>query len=218
VATGSSEVEAGQAIEPIIAALQAGEAPEENFRRLFLVYHRPVYGFFSRRGLPPDACQDLTQETFLGIYRGMGTFRMGMPFDAWLFTLATNVYRKRLRRERAGRRRGEEVPFETDPETDSRPGGSRAETIAASDLGPGEDSLRSERARLLREAVEGLPDQMRACLVLRVYHDLKYREIAVAMGLSIDTVKAHLFQARQRLRAGLGDYFLPPDDAAEETP
>jgi DNA-directed RNA polymerase specialized sigma24 family protein len=50
---------------------------------------------------------------------------------------------------------------------------------------------------------------MKACLVLRVYHDLKYREVAARLRLSIDTVKAHLFQARQRLKNELGEYFLP---------
>jgi DNA-directed RNA polymerase specialized sigma24 family protein len=46
---------------------------------------------------------------------------------------------------------------------------------------------------------------MRRCLALRVEQDLKYREIASVMRLSIDTVKAHLFQARQRLKETLGD-------------
>jgi DNA-directed RNA polymerase specialized sigma24 family protein len=45
---------------------------------------------------------------------------------------------------------------------------------------------------------------------LRVYWDLKYKEIAVLMGVSIDTVKAHLFQARQLLRNKLGSYFAEP--------
>ena len=48
---------------------------------------------------------------------------------------------------------------------------------------------------------------MRKCLMLRVYHDLRYREIAGVMRLSAETVKVHLFQARKRLQSELGPYF-----------
>jgi RNA polymerase sigma factor (sigma-70 family) len=74
--------------------------------------------------------------------------------------------------------------------------------------------LRKERTRLLRDAIERLPEQMRKCLVLRVYHEMKYREIATVLKLSPETVKVHLFQARRRLQADLGDYFR---DALPET-
>ncbi|HUP43451.1 MAG TPA: sigma factor-like helix-turn-helix DNA-binding protein, partial [Thermoanaerobaculia bacterium] len=63
-----------------------------------------------------------------------------------------------------------------------------------------------------RSAVAELPDQMRDCLTLRLYHDLAYREIAVIKKLSIETVKAHLFRARKKLEERLGDFALGDDD------
>jgi RNA polymerase sigma-70 factor (ECF subfamily) len=60
---------------------------------------------------------------------------------------------------------------------------------------------------VLREAIEKLPEQMRKCLMLRVYQEMKYREIATLLRLSPETVKVHLFQARRRLREDLGPYF-----------
>jgi DNA-directed RNA polymerase specialized sigma24 family protein len=51
---------------------------------------------------------------------------------------------------------------------------------------------------------------MRRCVVLRVDYDLKYKDIAALMRISIETVKAHLFQARKQLKAKLGDYFADP--------
>ena len=58
---------------------------------------------------------------------------------------------------------------------------------------------------------------MRRCLVLRVYQEMKYREIAALLRLSPETVKVHLFQARKRLREELGPYFADavPEDEAE---
>ena len=57
---------------------------------------------------------------------------------------------------------------------------------------------------------------MRKCLILRVYHEMKYREIGTVLRLSPETVKVHLFQARRRLQEELGDYFRDaiPEEAA----
>lgn len=208
MATRTATRDIGPLVDSLLEERAAGRAGEESFRRLFGLYFRPVHDFFARRGFSPADCQDLTQETFLGIYRGVGSFRRGAPFDAWLFAVAANVYRKRLRHQAAGVRRGWEVPL------DAAPGGPEEEgepalELAAEAEGPDGGTLARERARLLRRAVEALPPQMKACLVLRVYHDLKYREVAARLRLSIDTVKAHLFQARQRLKNELGEYFLP---------
>ena len=63
-------------------------------------------------------------------------------------------------------------------------------------------------AQALRQAVEGLPGQMRRCTELRIYRDLSYREIAVVMCRSIETVKVHLFQARKKLKDSFGDIDL----------
>lgn len=198
-----------ESVQSLIERLQtAGSPREEDFRRLFDLFYPRLVCFFSRRGFPPQDCLDLTQETFLGIYRGIGSFRRDSRFETWLFSIATNAWRKRLRRGTAGKRDGQEVPLE--PETP------RAEPRDESPP-PGEDVLRRERSRLLREAVEKLPDQMRRCLVLRVYQEMKYREIAALLYLSPETVKVHLAQARRRLREDLGPYFAEavPEDEAE---
>jgi RNA polymerase sigma-70 factor, ECF subfamily len=199
-----------ESVQSIIERLQGAGAPrEEDFRRLFDLFYPRLVHFFARRGFPPQDCLDLTQETFLGIYRGIGSFRRDSRFETWLFSIATNAYRKRLRWGVADKREGQEVPLEPDGTTRNEP---RDESPP-----PGEDVLRKERSRLLREAVEKLPDQMRRCLVLRVYQEMKYREIAALLRLSPETVKVHLFQARKRLREELGPYFADAvlEDEAE---
>jgi RNA polymerase sigma-70 factor, ECF subfamily len=190
--------EAAHGVAALLRAIQAGERPEESFRRLFELYHRPLLGFFARRGLPPADCQDLTQETFLGVHRGMGAFVPGAPFEPWLFTIAANALRKRRRYATAGVRQGAEVSLD-EPETSA--------VLPADAASPLSDAVAGEGSRLLKAAIERLPPQMRSCLVLRVYRDLQYREIASVLQVSIETVKAHLFQARQRLRSELGPHF-----------
>jgi RNA polymerase sigma-70 factor, ECF subfamily len=201
-----------ESVQKIIEELQAGISVEGNFRLLCDLYHRPLYHFFAKRGFSPQDCLDLTQETFLGIYRGMGSFRRDARFETWLFKVATNAFRKRLRLGTADKRTGQEVSLEADADDDR----ALKERVPASGPVPGEGALQKERARLLREAIERLPEQMRKCLILRVYHEMKYREIGTVLRLSPETVKVHLFQARKRLQAELGDYFrdATPEEAA----
>jgi len=189
----------GASAGAIFEELQAGSRREENFHRLFDLYYGRVVRFFAKRGIPAEDCRDLAQDTFVGIYRGIGAFRGEAELDAWIFKIAANLYRKRLRWGAAEKRAG------TDVAQPAEILGDGPAAIPAEGSAPDSRILDQERSRLLRAAVQTLPDQMRNCLILRVYYDLKYREIATAMRISIETVKAHLFQARQRLKESLGE-------------
>src|SRR3954452_4308602 len=159
MATCYSEVNPRKSmIESLIEQLQAPascddpDAANEAFRRLFGLYSPRLYHFFSRRGFSHADCLDLTQETFLGIYKGIGAFRRDSSFETWLFKIATNAYRKRLRWGIAGKRDAPEVPLDESP----KEGGAMAaiSTVAATDLpAPGEEMLQRERALVLRQAI-----------------------------------------------------------------
>jgi RNA polymerase sigma-70 factor (ECF subfamily) len=171
------------------------EDPEELFRR----YYRPLVGFFARRGFSTEDSRDLAQETFFRVYKNWAGFRGESSEVTWLFQIATNLYRNKIRSRSTLKRDMQVVPLDL-------PDG---EPVAADD---GQETaldaiLLEERTKLLRDALEGLPPQMRQAVLLRVDGDLKYREIAELMSVSIETVKAHLYQARQQLRDKLGDYF-----------
>lgn len=195
----------------ILAELQAGDRREESFHRLFDLYHGRVFHFFAKRGIPPEDCHDLTQETFVGIYKGVGSFRGEAEFQTWIFKIATNIYRKRLRWGAAEKRAGTGVALDELGDPDSASLGDGPGALPDKGDPPDRRILDTERSRLLRAAVRTLPNQMRKCLILRVYYDLKYREVAETLGISIDTVKAHLFQARMRIKESLGDYFEDVD-------
>lgn len=184
-----------------VARLQAGKDEESSFRVLFEHYWPAVRRFLGRRVVSAEDLVDLTQETFLRIYKGVGGFRGDASFGTWVFRVAHNTHLKWLeRRNRQGEiDLGGIVVNEPAPSTDGDPPPGSPD--------PPEDPLavlvRRERRAALRRAIDALPDQMRRCMVLRVYHELSYREIAEAMRLSIETVKVHLFQARKRVRAAL---------------
>ena len=193
-------------VDRAIREWQAGVECDENFRRLFEHYYRSIHRFFSRRGASSDESRDLTQETFVRVFQGIDEFRREAPFEAWLFQIASNVYRNSLRsaatRKRGGRLVCSDIVRDPLGESDLERGST---DVAALDR-----VLQAERRRLLREAVMALPTQMRRCLILRVYQDRTYEEIAFVLRLSVQTVKAHLFQARRQLRTRMAQYFEVP--------
>ena len=189
-----------------IENFQAGTEREQSYRFLVERFYQPVRGFFARRVFSADDCLDLTQETFLGLYRGLEGYRAEARFEFWLFRIAQTTYLKWLRTRKrrdevslqeAGRPVAAGASSTTRPE-DHEPVVAVGETQLA-------DVLRGERFELLREAIAELPEQMRRCVTLRVYQDRSYREIAEIQDVSIETVKAHLFQARKKLKEKLKD-------------
>jgi RNA polymerase sigma-70 factor (ECF subfamily) len=146
-----------------------------------------------------EECLDLTQETFLRVYKGLRGYRGDAPFGAWLYRIAGNVLRRHAARRPGTGSRPRQVPLE---EAQQGPSGSEAGAGPPPAAEPGRAlaaMLGSERRRLLRRAVAELPEQRRRCIVLWAYHELTYEQIAVALQLSIGTVKAHLAQARKQL-------------------
>lgn len=180
---------------------------EIEFQDLFRRYYRPVLGFFARKGFAPEDALDLTQETFLGIYKGLGAFRGESRIETWLYKVATTTYLKRLRASATAKRAGVELAYDEAPGGDSRASwpGAAAVAAASAEGSQLEEVLGDERRQAMRRAIADLPEQMRKCLTLRVYQEMTYREIATVMRLKIDTVKAHLFQARRKLRKGLDE-------------
>jgi RNA polymerase sigma factor (sigma-70 family) len=193
----------------LVERIQAGIDYERSCRELYLLFRRRTLGFFAARGFSADECAELTQETFIRVFLGVGRLRSAPRFATWLFEIAANVYRNELRRRRAGKRDAFEESIEDLVQTAAagRPDALPALRSKAPD--PLAEALRRERLESLRAQLDSLPPQMRRCVKLRLYQDLKYREIAVLMNISIETVKAHLHQAQLRLQIAFSD---PPDD------
>jgi len=188
----------------IIRAFKQGREREENFRHLFERYYAPVTRFFQRNGLSPEDSRGLTQETFISVYRGLDGYVETAPFESWLYTLALNVYRNEIERRRAKKRDAPQVSLD-DP-GGPEPAPALAARLAAPALDPMQALLEKERVQHIHAAMQALPEQMRRCVQMRVVNDLSYQEIAGVLGLAVNTVKAHLHQARRILKEKLRDY------------
>ncbi|HEY8022718.1 MAG TPA: sigma-70 family RNA polymerase sigma factor [Thermoanaerobaculia bacterium] len=184
-----------------------GAERDETFRQIYLLFYRKAYRFFVRRGFPGDEAKDLTQDTFLRLHQNLASFRGEARFETWLFKIAANIYKNRLRSGSTLKREGQEVAWEDVAEGELTAAPAEVCKARSAEKGPLDQVLTEERAERLHAAVADLPPQMRRCVMMRVTGDMKYREIADVLQVSVDTVKAHLYQARQQLKGRLGDYF-----------
>jgi RNA polymerase sigma-70 factor (ECF subfamily) len=191
----------GAPIETIFEQIRDGTGREESFRLLFDRFYWPLYRFFEHRGFSTEECQDLIQETFLRVYRGIGTFRGEARWEHWLFRIAANTAIKALRHRAASKRAGQTVSWE----------GEDIAVTADTAPAPLRRLLGKEMKEVLSQAIAGLPPQMRRCVRLRVFQDLDYGEIAEVLQISPSTVKVQLFKARKRLQMELEDSFVDFD-------
>lgn len=172
------------------------------FEELFRQLYRPVLHFLARQGCSPEECNDLAQETFLRAHRSFETFRGDAKASTWLFGIALNVWRNKIRDRKAGKRAAKEVPLSVVDHAPPDPGGQALDA-----------TIRGERLRLLKSAVADLPPQMQRCVLLRVYQDRSFRDVAEIVGVSESTAKSQVSLARSRLRELLSEHY--PDLEAD---
>jgi RNA polymerase sigma-70 factor (ECF subfamily) len=189
----------------LILAIKQGRNVEDNFQALFERRYAQILRFFRRKGFDPEECRDLTQETFISVYKGVKDLRQPEQFESWLFAIAHNVWCSLIESRSAQKRAATLLSLEWQGENDDHP--PIAAGLAAGGADPLTVILDKEKLEKLREALERLPQQMRRCAQLRVVYDMSYLEIASLMGISVNTVKAHLHQAQHVLRAQLSVYF-----------
>ncbi|MEO5959908.1 MAG: sigma-70 family RNA polymerase sigma factor [Opitutaceae bacterium] len=150
-------------------------------------WERPVKSVIARLVLNAREAEDLAQETFVRVWQQRGKFRPDAEFRPWIFSIAVNIARNRLRWWRSR----PEVALEewTEGASETESGATAAE--------------RRERAEAVRTAVAALPAELREALVLSVYEQMPHAEIALALGATIKAVETRIARARARLRQAL---------------
>ncbi len=178
--------------EDLVLAWQNGVETDARFRCLFERYYARVLLFFRRQGLTPEDAEELTQTTLLAVYKNLADLREPAQFAGWLFRIAQNTLRNHWAANQTQKRAARVVELDAEREGAA----DWDDLLATSGTGPLDALLEAERLQRLRAAMEELPEQMRRCLRLRIVQEMTINEIASALGLAPNTVKAHLFQAR----------------------
>lgn len=167
------------------------EGDNRAFDLLVRKYQNRIIKLISRYVRDPSEALDVAQETFLKAYRAIPRFRGDSAFYTWLYRIAINTAKNHLA---AQIRR----PLDASIETDDDDGFDLTSQLQDLDS-PDQVLLKEEVERTVVEAVENLPDDLRAAITLRELEGLSYEEIAEAMGCPIGTVRSRIFRAREAI-------------------
>jgi RNA polymerase sigma factor (sigma-70 family) len=191
--------------EELIINFIGGRDREEHFRLLFERFYDRIYRFLRRKGLSTEDCADLTQDVFFSIYKELESLRDISLFEHWMYKIAVNIYRAHIERRMAQKRSGQTISLEGE-ESYANELNKRALYNTDRYIDAMKITLEKERMEKFCEAMRQLPEQMRRCAQLRIIDELSYQEIASTMGISVNTVKAHLHQAQKILKEKLRAY------------
>ncbi len=173
--------------------LQRAKAKDmDAFESIVRANERLLYNYALRMLCSREDAGDAVQETFIKAYSGMDSFRGESRLSVWLCRILNNVCVDMLRKRR------DTVPLSLTSEDGEE---STLMDIPDERFDPAAMLERKDLRERVREAVESLPEDFRAPLLLREYGDHSYAEIARILSLDMGTVKTRIFRARKKLCA-----------------
>jgi len=182
----------------LIGELQAGS--EEAFAWLITHYHQPIYSLLARTVQDRADAADLTQEVFVKVFRGMGSFHGESSLRTWIYRIAlreaSNQRRWWMRHRQA------EIPIEQEMgENGSGQSVLLKDTLVDPAESPFEMAALKESRAQIETALSQVPDPFRTTLILRDIDGFVYEEVAEMQGVNIGTVKSRLVRGRAALKA-----------------
>ena len=160
------------------------------FDLLVLKYQSRIAALVSRYVSDAGEVEDVTQEAFIKAYRALGKFRGDSAFYTWLYRIAANAAKNHLVAK--GRRPGADATIQDAESFDE--GGMLSESASPEALAMG-----GELAEVVESALNGLPDELKAALMLREFDGLSYDDIADVLGCPVGTVRSRIFRAREAI-------------------
>ena len=168
----------------VLTACRRGDS--QAFEELVRNTYRHVYTQAFRLVQDRQDAEDVAQEAYLRVFRGLSGFRGDAQFETWLYRIVANTALTHLRR----RKRFGELALEPDLEQAAAPS-----EVPLSDRTVDRDAI--------SKALEGLSPSLRAVVVLKEIYGLSCRDIGRELGVSEGAVKVRLHRARQRLKQAL---------------
>jgi len=182
--------------------LSCRDGDEGAFEVLYRRYEKPVLSFIYRMTNSTSDAEDLCQETFFKVVRAKKRYRANGKFKTWLFRVALNLCRDRIRRMKFRSHTSLDGP-EILPDGESN---QSHKDLFGSSPDPAKSAEVQEIKYMVRRAFTSLTQDQRTVVILRQYHDLKFPEIAEIMMCPVGTVKSLNYRGHQKLMKILSAY------------
>jgi RNA polymerase sigma-70 factor, ECF subfamily len=178
---------AGAIDAALVARAQTGETVA--FEVLVVKYQRRVAATIRRLVHEDRIAEELTQEVFLSVFVALNSFRPDSDFAAWLLTIARNAARSYLR---SAQNRQDDRPVQPSDEAGDN------DRFGVTP-GPEDEAMANQLFERIDAEVAALPEMQRRALLMREIDGLDYKAIAVALEQPVNTVKSHIFRAREAI-------------------
>ena len=171
--------------------------------RLMEYYKESVFHFVYRYLGNEADCSEVTEEIFFRVFQKAGTYSRRATVKTWIFSIALNLSRDRLRRRK--KHRNQISLDETINEWESQ--FPLIETIASSSPDPQSELRVSETLLFLNTKIQGLPDKLKLPFIFCVMENHSYDECASIIRASRKTVETRIYRARKLLKGLLTEFF-----------
>ena len=178
--------------------VKAGD--DASFELLLHRYRTPLVNFLYRMVRSREQAEDLAQEVFVRVYRAREEYVPSAKVTTWLFRIATNLALNSLRDHRHQK---QEVSMDAPLTVDAEDGDERPFEVADKHPTIEQELVEEDRKKMIRHAIEKLPEKQRAAVLLHKYQELDYGEIAKILSCSESALKSLLFRAYETLRVEL---------------
>lgn len=177
------------------------------FNILVRRWEKSIYNFVYRFVGQHEEAQDLCQETFVKVYEKLDGLKDTSRFRRWLYTIAANLSRDRIKRSDYKRT----VSMEAYPT--SEPARSLSPSMPlATESAPDADLQETEVRAIMHRALQSLPESQRLALVLRTYHGMTTVEIAELTGEPPGTIRSRVFHGLRKMQAALDEMGVKKED------
>jgi RNA polymerase sigma-70 factor (ECF subfamily) len=182
----------------LIAELRAGS--EEAFAWLITRFHQPIFSLLARTVQDRDAAADLTQEVFIKVFRGVGSFHGESSLRTWIYRIA--LHEASNQRRWWMRHKQQDIPIEQEMmESNSGLPVLLKEMLVDTSDSPYEMAEREESRMRVETALSQVPEPYRTTLILRDIEGFVYEEVAEMQGVNLGTIKSRLVRGRACLKA-----------------
>ncbi len=163
---------------------------EDAFEAVVAAHHAEIHRYLVRVTARASDADDLSQETFLRAFRAHRSLPADANRRAWLFAIATNLFRNHFRNEKRRRLAYTAAGAQMSTSDHGRPDGR---------------VLAGEAGAVVDRVVAALPMKQRLAFTMRKMHELEYDAIGRSLDCSAESARAHVFQALRKIRRGLDD-------------
>ena len=170
------------------------------FRELVEKYQGSVINTCFRFLRNKEEAEEVAQEVFLKVYLSARSYQPKAKFSTWLFKIVVNLCLNKLRdKKRSSLPKIEDSFYHNQIQMEN-------DFPAPAESQPDKSYEREELKKIIKEAIDSLPENQRAAIILNKYEGFSYQDMAKILDCSVSAIEARLFRAKENLRKKLNPY------------